>query len=220
MGEKSGTVAVDSSTSAQNGTLVGGITLGQAGLVTSDPTTAMLFDGSTGYISSPTAGLPTVASAWTMECWFKYASLSGNYESEIAMGHTVHNAHSVTDLFFDPSNNKLAIGFSSGDDLYFTSALLAGTIYHAVVTYDGSTVRTYLNGVFQTSEPVTLNLSYGSCRVGADDQNLWSSATIQEAAIYASALSAVQISNHYQIGTRVAFVGNQGCRRDDFVRGR
>lgn len=218
LGEASGSTAVDSSSSAQNGTYVGGVTLGQSGLIVSDPNGAVRFDGSTSYVSVPTTGLPTGSQAWSMECWFKYPVISSNYEGLLCMGHTVHNAHSVADLYHDPTVHKISIGFNSGDDLYPTSVVQAGVIYHIAATYDGTTVRLYWNGILQASEAVALNISYGICRVGGDDQSLYSSAIQDEAAFYGSALSDTQVAHHYAVGTRSAFVGNQGSRRNDPFR--
>src|SRR5436305_14319754 len=93
LGETSGTVATDVGSQAQNGTLNGGITLAQTDVLVGDSDTAELFDGSSGYISLPTASLPTGASAVSLECWLKFSALpgTGTYGIALTIGSNVAN---------------------------------------------------------------------------------------------------------------------------------
>lgn len=64
---------VDVSGNSNNGTVVGGVTLGSTGLLTGDSKTSALFDGSSGYIRLPIPGPYTFAQysgAFSLECIF------------------------------------------------------------------------------------------------------------------------------------------------------
>src|SRR5437667_11365518 len=92
LGESSGTVATDSSSQAQNGTLTGGgITLGQTGLLTGDSDTAALFSGTAGYITVPTTGFPSGAQAISLECWLSTTALpdASTYDFVVDVGTAV-----------------------------------------------------------------------------------------------------------------------------------
>lgn len=72
LNEKSGTVAYDSSNNGYDGTIVGGVTLGQPGALAGlneSGDTAMSFDGNTGYILAPSALSINGATAFSVECW-------------------------------------------------------------------------------------------------------------------------------------------------------
>src|SRR6266851_29344 len=69
--------ATDSGSQAKDGTVHGGVTLAQTGLISGDTDTSALFNGSTGYISVPTTGLPSGGN-WTMECWIKIPAIPQN----------------------------------------------------------------------------------------------------------------------------------------------
>src|SRR5262245_66022564 len=70
LNETSGTTAVDVIGGA-NGTISGGVTLGQAGAL-ADGDTAMLFDATGEYVSVPNGSYAAIGTgAMTLECWIK-----------------------------------------------------------------------------------------------------------------------------------------------------
>lgn len=85
-----------------------------------------------------------------------------------------------------------------------TGAHVANTPYHVVGTYDGTTLRLYKNGVevanaaFTGAIPVTgtREIRYGQASTGAGPL----SGTIDEAAVYGTALPADRIWAHYSTG--------------------
>jgi hypothetical protein len=83
---------------------------------------------------------------------------------------------------------------------------VASTWYHVVVTYDGSTVRMYVNGVSQGSVAsagsITNNTS--PLRIGRPS-DLWDvslDGVVDEVAVYTTVLSATQVTEHYNAGKR------------------
>ena len=82
LGENAGTIACDFGSQSQNGTYNGGITLNQTSLIVGDTgNTSVVLNGSSGYITLPTTGLPTGANSWSFECWWKVpASIPGSWQ--------------------------------------------------------------------------------------------------------------------------------------------
>lgn len=79
--------------------------------------------------------------------------------------------------------------------------LSAGTLYHMVGTYDGTTAKLYVNAQLvaakdlpgQLIQPYIQNLTVGN----SDDQSLPFKGTLEKIAIYNKALTAEQIQTHY-----------------------
>ncbi|HEY8304560.1 MAG TPA: hypothetical protein VIG42_08235, partial [Solirubrobacteraceae bacterium] len=82
LGESSGAVAADQ-TGSDAGSYVGGVTLKQPSLISTDPNTAVSFDGVSGAVKIPSSNLLNLTSAMTLEAWIKPASLpaSGSFTS-------------------------------------------------------------------------------------------------------------------------------------------
>jgi len=74
LGESSGTSAVDASGNGHAGTYVGSPTLAQTGAIAGDANTAVLFNGTSQYVSGPSLGLATNAGVLTYICWIKTTS--------------------------------------------------------------------------------------------------------------------------------------------------
>lgn len=202
LGERSGTTAVDSSSSGQNGTLNGGITLGQAGLIKGDPTTCMSFDGSTGYISLPTTGLPTGTASWSVEAW-------------VTTGSTIASSAAYFIVFFGTDTTDGGAEFFWGNvststfwlDADGASSVRSGTIttntsYYVAGTFDGTNYRLYVNGsLVGGPTALTTNIVASTAFIGKHPAGAFCNGSLQEVAIYSKALSAGQIKNHYQVGS-------------------
>ena len=81
---------------------------------------------------------------------------------------------------------------------------VAGTTYHVVVTYDGANSRMYVNGAQVDVEPSTGALLDNAAifTVGAKSSGGGNFAgTIDEPAVYNTALSAATVLAHYRSGT-------------------
>jgi hypothetical protein len=216
LSELSGTTAVDSSSSGQNATLSGTMTLGTAGLIKGDPNAAMTFDGSTGSISFPQTSLPTGAAAWTLEGWANFPSLVGLTTFPTVVGYGTRNTNEYTEVLYHPASNAWELQDWSGTVVASSVAAVAGSTYHVVGTYDGTTAAFYVNGVSAGTAAHTYNLVLTQAVIGGDTTaNGWLKGIIDEVAIYNYALSADQVKNHYQVGTQ-GFILQQRSR----MRGR
>lgn len=207
LGESSGTVATDLGSQGQNGTISGGVTLGQAGLIAGDSDTSMLFNGTTGSISLPSTGLPTGASPFSLEMWVQFSTLPSSAFSAILEYGTFGGTTTGIEPYYRASNNKFETW--AGNQYLGTSGYPAfiKLPYHLVVTYDGITVRSYINGSLYAAVVFALAISFGSVTIGKDDANEFLPGVIDEVAFYGYALSAVQVAAHYTAGVAVPNTG-------------
>jgi len=84
----------------------------------------------------------------TVEAWFNSSNLANNYSRVVANSHT-DSDQSGFQLMFNKNGNSGFFDIGNGHDVAagWGQALLGNTWYHYVGTYDGTTVRAYLNGV-------------------------------------------------------------------------
>jgi hypothetical protein len=158
--------------------------------------TSMLFNGSTGYISCSGSGLPTGANAWSMETWVQVpASLPGGFPTFIGFG----TATGDESTFLLYHGGRFSVGNWGGFNLYGGTASASG-VYHVVGTYDGTTVRLYVNGVQVASTTHTYALVNGFCQLGNDPSGDWWSGSLSQVALYNTTLSATQVATHYNHG--------------------
>jgi hypothetical protein len=166
----------------------------------------MTFDGATGYISLPTSGLPTGNAPWSLECWCKPTNATNAANGcPVTIGNPGTNG--AAGFIAQAAAGGWLVGSwgGSGHDFGPFGSSTAGAIYHIVGTYDGSTLRLYVNGALAGSgTPGTLALSASHASIGdawnGSAQSLFFNGTIDEVAIYPTALSATQVTNHYNAG--------------------
>lgn len=163
--------------------------------------TAMRFDGTSGYISLPTTGLPTGAAAWSMECWAQMPTplpTSGSgFNTTMSMG-TPGVSNEFAYIYYRTTAAAFRIDVVSTS--IQSSAVVAGGVYHLVATYDGTTLRFYLDSILQGSATVTLNITASIAQIGNDNSGDFWAGVMQACSIYSTALSATQISANYNAG--------------------
>lgn len=203
-----GSNANDISGNGRNGTTNGGVTYSQGSLL--NPSADMsgasaLFNGSNGYISLPTTGLPSGNAAWSLEGWASplSGSLDNNYHTITGFG-TYGTQYQMADMPVHASG-LIFSGFAF-DSNSTRAPVGAGIPYHCVVTWDGvQTATIYLNGVPATT--VTghaLAVVIGSASIGRNPSNSqdWFSGYIQNVAFYTYTLTPTQVLNHYLAGAK------------------
>jgi len=89
------------------------------------------------------------------------------------------------------------IGAGTYNTLQWATPPTAGTKYHVAVTYDGTTMRLYVNGVERASRASSVSIVNHSSplRIGR-----YVSGTIDEPTVYSRALSATEIAAHWAAG--------------------
>lgn len=207
LGEASGsTVAADSSGTGRDGTYAGGVTLGEAGAPSSEVDTAARFDGTDDYVTIPDAAAFdfTGTASFTIEAWVKPAALDATFRRVVdkeasgvgGWGMHLHTTSGLTVYRVNGGTVQTAAAPASR----FT----AGAWHHVAGTYDGTTIRVYVNGVERgtgasgTAIPATAQV----VAIGrSTDFGAYFGGTIDDVALYGSALSAARILDHYEAGT-------------------
>ena len=219
-GEASGSTAEDAS-GTLDATYVGPPTLGAAGLI-DDTDTAADFDGTTDSVVVPNDALINTAgpyTARTVELWFHADAVTGRQvlweEGGSSRGINIYIEGGQLHL---GGWNLINDGAGTPwGPVWVSGAVSAGTTYHAVLVFDGTggRIEGFLDGVSMgsiTTGVGPLHTHAGANGIGATNSNtrfpagLSSAAdrfagTIDEVAIYNSALTGGQIAAHYTAGT-------------------
>ncbi len=197
LGESSGATACDA-LGVSPGTYTGGVTLGRPGAISGDTDTAAALDGTGAYVSVPDAARFDVGDSFTAEAWVKRGQIN-----TAANGSIVSKSSSW--LVMINTANQIALRKSNAGDAAISTATITDTtkFHHIVATKNGASVHLYLDGVdvtgtvtsqtmANTTEPVYVGRSVGGS---------YFNGTVDEPAVYNSALTAAQVQAHYQAGT-------------------
>jgi hypothetical protein len=209
LNEGTGLSAYDSSNNGNNGTLAGGITLDQPGGlqgVNEINDSSMLFDGSTGYIALPPSVNPATWTAFSVEVWINPTAILG-FKRIIANAYPGGSNTGFEVVLNSTGTILLSIGNGTTNASASTSsACPVGSWSHFVGTWDGTTIRTYFNGVAQG----TMVLS-GAMAASANAVNIgrnpayngdYIPANLQDVSIYHATLSASAATANYNAGTQ------------------
>jgi hypothetical protein len=207
LGESSGaTTAIDSSGNGRNGTYGSSPTLGVTGLLTGDADTAMTLAANSGQcVTWTSASWMNPTAAWTAEAWVKFA---GAVEANDTIASRYDGGSGDQWLLYRHDTGKIAVQARNASSSYVTvtdpTVATAGTTYHVVGTWDGSTLRLYVNGTQVASAAMSaLNASTTAMQIGRQGgyNSTTPAATVDEFAFYNTALSADRIAAHYATGT-------------------
>jgi concanavalin A-like lectin/glucanase superfamily protein len=198
--ETSGSVAGDQRV-ANPGTFVGGLVLGVPGLIATDRAdTAIGLDGTSGDVRIGQAGTLNLSNAMTLEAWIEptvlppagdvraVLSKSGAYALELD-GPTL--ALTIVQL-----GARTTLAAPAG-------AIVAGRPAYVAGTWDGATMRLYVDGTQVASRSLggAADQTLTGARIGSTDATSgFFAGTIDEPALYGVALSAAQIAAHYDAG--------------------
>jgi hypothetical protein len=161
-----------------------------------------------------------------MEVWARFSSpiAGGNYPSLFALGQ--NGSGEEVAFYFDGDLQAIGLTTSGLGAIYTLSTPQTNTSYHLVGTYDGATVKFYVNGVLQGQHTVTLAVTYGVAQLGVDiNATYFWPATLDEAALYSYVLTSTQIQAHYAAGVRprdvvpVTMLGRDGVKMNAATRG-
>jgi len=205
LGEASGTTMVDSSGNTRDGTYTASPTLGVTSLVPSEANTAITLNGTSQYAEVAFAAWQNSANL-TVETWIQTT----------ATGVRAIWDRDQTDRVFQFRLNAGKLEFlrlrnAAGTLSVVTSASTAsvndGLTHHVAATYDGSTIRLYIDGALVTTTAATGGIyqpaSGQALRLGVNwsaGANAFYSGTIDEGAYYGAALSGPRITAHYLSG--------------------
>lgn len=198
LGEASGTSAADASGNGRTGTYSGTYTQGVTGLLTGDSNTAVTL-GANGLV---TVADTTDLSAFTAEAWIKTTDTGGAFISRTGSPTTNRVFYLETS-----GNVARAIIFKTNSTLTSvtgTTTITDNAAHHVAMTYDGTTLRLYVNGVEEgtpsTAVSGTLNTADAPLVLGGRGTTHEFDGTIDEAAYYTTALSGARIAAHNTAG--------------------
>jgi hypothetical protein len=208
LGEAPGSTDAASQTGQFPGTYVGSPSLGQPGLIAEDADTSMRFDGVDDRVTAD--GLTTITSwpnGYSLEAWVTTATTT--QEAHI-MAFNSNTGGNRMAIFRDEPTDKFKFHECEASTCAVATSTTTpqiGSVYHVVVTVDGSNNGVlYVNGkpeatFVSTKRPPSNGLFTigGEYDTGPTPSSLWIG-TIDEAAVYQKALTAAQVQAHYQAG--------------------
>lgn len=194
LSETAGTTAADLSTGSHAGTYHAGYTLAQQGGLLGDAT-GVAFNGSSGYVSTGLTHANTF-SGFTLEAWIKQATAPGSERwIEGFVGQSIQlniEAGGAASIY-------LYNGHWSG--IFSSQSVCDGKWHHVVGTWDGATLRIYVDGKLSNSGAVAgpATDSGGTFSIGTNFSQYFPG-SVQDAAVYDRALSATEVAAHYSAG--------------------
>lgn len=201
LGEATGTTANDVTAAGNNGTYSAGVTLGQPGALVGDTDTAVILNGTSGSIQETTgAGAPTGSSSRSVEAWFK---------TTVATTQPLFNygTPGVRSQFSVSIGSNQVQVYDGSETLTFTvvASLSDGAWHHLVLTYDGATALTvYADGAavsapLNSSGALATLLDASGLVVGRDSTGFFSG-SLDEVAVYGTALDSTKAAKHFHAG--------------------
>jgi hypothetical protein len=233
--EPSGTTATDAK-SALNGTYTGGFTQNQTAGGT-QLTKSTLFNGTTGCVTVPTVAALHPTATLSLEAWVKLTALPSSNNLIAGCGFTANSNPFIDYSFWINSSNQLNFEVGVGttrNTLNWPTALTASTWYYLAATYDGTTIRLYINGNQIVTMPATgaVNNSGQTFEIARYKRGAatgeFLNGSVSDVALYNTALSAPSILAHYnaagnpaarvtQAVSEVLEVGNPTARTTQVV---
>ena len=205
--ETSGSAAADSSGAGYiyPGTYFGGVTKGAPSALATGAGSSITLspNGQTGVTGDKQVFNPTT---YSMETWFKTTSTDGG--KLIGFGNNrVGQSGSYDRHVYMSGDGALRFGVWNGWAGIIQSGpgFNDGKWHHVVATQSSAGMRLYLDGQLVDQNDITTAQNYsGYWRIGGDSG--WEGATywtgsLDEAAVYPTALTAAQVSDHFIIGS-------------------
>lgn len=204
--EAKGTIAHDLSGYGSNGTFYGETFNDGTSYSSSTPTdlhtssgkygNALFFNGINDYVSVPTSTSIDPAGGMaqiTMATWVYDASGTGNYQIAVMKG--------ITDAEIDvlPESNVVRWGITNITGNRTVKDTNVGFVlnkwFHLAITYDGSSIKLYVNGTLQDSQSATGNIRSSGTGIllGSYQNSYWFNGTIDEVRIYNRTLNQTEI---------------------------
>src|SRR5437660_1178172 len=194
--EGSGTAVGDSSGTNNTGTLSGAswTTAGRFG-------NALVFNGTSARVNIPNSASLQLTTGMTLEAWVNPSTVDGAWRDVIYKATDNYYLEATSTNASKPAGGGTFGG--AGSESYGTAALAVNTWTHLATTYDGSTLRLYVNGVQVSSQARTGNLatSTSALQIGGDSTyGQYFTGTIDEVRIYNRALSQAEIQSDMAVG--------------------
>ena len=197
LGEASG-VAAEDATGRNPGTYEGAPGLGAPSLLGTDAANkAVAFDGVNDDVRVPSSSSLALTASLSLEAWIRPASLpaAGAFASVVTKAEAYSIQFNGPRLEFTVMQNGARRRLQAP-----AGAVVAGSAYHVVATYDGTTQRLYLNGTQVASAGLTgpASTSTNGLRIASwNGSKEFFAGSIDEVAVYGSVLSATRVAAHW-----------------------
>jgi glucose/arabinose dehydrogenase/PKD repeat protein len=187
--EGSGTAIADASGNGQNGTAAN-----TTWAATGKYGGALTFNGSSSRVTVPDSPLLHLTTAMTLEAWVNSTGTNAGWRDLVYKG----NDNYYLSASSTPNNRPAAGGIMGGSygEVFGVATLPANTWTHLAVTYDGTTLRLYVNGTQVSNLGKTGNLatSTNPLSIGSDPiYGQYFQGLVDEVRIYNTALSSSEI---------------------------
>ncbi len=165
---------------------------------------ASVFNGYTAYINLPAANT-IINGIFTISAWFNADTIAATYYYSNRIIVFPKAAGSTGFSISAGLSNFAVIMYWDGSvHNYITQTISAGVWYNIVMTYDGTTVKGYLNGIlFSQDDCILPTLSNSNASIG----NFWSGTYfdgyIDDIKIYNRSLNADEVLHNYTIESQV-----------------
>jgi hypothetical protein len=156
---------------------------------------SLSFDGVDDWVTVPHNAALDLGSGMTLEAWVKPSALS-TWRSVIQKERTGSFDYALY-ASTDASSPAARVFTANGIDAAAPSALLTTTWTHLAMTWDGSTVRLFVDGaeVAAQAAPGPLVTSTGALRIGGNSQRSeWFTGLVDEVRVYARPLTGAEIT--------------------------
>jgi len=197
--------AADSSGHGHTGTYnASGVTRAVSGAPIGDADPAAKFDGANGLVSVSGVGTFSATAPFSAEAWVNPSVFPANTWARILSQEDSTTNQPGWALYLDASVGTLSAArtdANTSDWVGGSTALPLNQWSYVVLTYDGATLRLYVNGQLTdtasssrglpaSSAPLEIAASYGAGQL--------LTGSVDEPAIYTAALTPAQVTTHYQ----------------------
>ena len=187
--EGSGTTVTDQSGNGNTGTISAA-----TWAATGKYGKALQFNGTSARVNVPDAASLHLTTGMTLEAWVNPSTVNGNWRDVIYKGNDNYYLEATSSNASKPDAGLIAGG--SYADAYGSAALTANSWSYLAETYDGATLRLYVNGtqVASTAHTGAITTSTNQLQIGGDSiYGQYFAGMIDEVRIYNTALTAAQI---------------------------
>ena len=186
--EGAGSTVADASGNGNTGTISG------ATWTAGEYNYGLAFNGTSARVDVPDAASLHLTSAMTLEAWVKPSVVTSNWRDVVYKGNDNYYLMATSTRSSKPVGGVTIAG--THQEAVGAAPMAAGTFAHVAATYDGSTIRLYVNGAEVGSKAATgsITTSTNPLQIGGDSiYGQYFAGTIDEIRIYNTALTQSQI---------------------------